>query len=121
MAKASISSIVPKKMLGMTLTTPAVVSLIAYLVLAFVVIMPFEFPVVDQETGKEYIVKYDFAQRLIVLLLLSIPIALSVYTINCMMVGNCTMWSYVVAFLSVFWVVLFVITAIIYTMKYNSK
>ena len=110
-----------KTIMGMTMTTPAIISLIAYLVLAFVIIMPFEFPVTDQETGEEYIIKYDFAQRLIILLLMSIPIALSVYTINCMMVGNCTLWSYVVAFLSVFWVLLFIITAIIYTMKYNAK
>jgi len=102
---------------GMTITTPAVMALIAYIVLAFVIVLPFEFPVTDQETGQEYIVKYDFAQRLIVLLLMLIPIALSVYTINCMMAGNCILWSYVVSFLSVFWVVLFVIMAVIYTMK----
>lgn len=114
MAKKIIET---KNVLGMTITTPAVIALIAYVVLAFVIILPFEFPVVNQETGEEYIVKYDFAQRLIVLLLMSIPIALSVYTINCMMAGNCILWSYVVSFLSVFWVILFIVTAIIYTMK----
>lgn len=103
--------------LGLTMTTPAVIALIAYIVLAFVIILPFEFPVTDQETGKEYVVKYDFAQRLIVLLLMMIPIALSVYTINCMMAGNCILWSYVVSFLSVFWIALFVIMAILYTIK----
>ena len=106
-----------KQIMGMTMTTPAIIALIAYIILAFVIILPFEFPVINQETGEEYIVKYDFAQRLIVLLLMSIPVALSVYTINCMMAGKCILWSYVVSFLSVFWVILFIITAIIYTMK----
>lgn len=117
MAKIVAAASKTTKVLGMTITTPAVIALIAYVVLAFVIILPFEFPVVDQETGQEYVVKYDFAQRLIVLLLMLIPIALSVYTINCMMAGNCILWSYVVSFLSVFWVILFVIMAIIYTMK----
>lgn len=117
MAKPVSKLMATRNVLGMTITTPAVIALIAYLVLAFVIILPFEFPVTNQETGEEYIVKYDFAQRLIVLLLMSIPIALSVYTINCMMAGNCMLWSYVVSFLSVFWVILFIVTAVIYTMK----
>jgi len=104
--------------MGMSLTMPAIIALVAYIILALVIILPFEFPVTDQETGKDYIVKYDFAQRLIVLLLMSIPIALSVYTINCMIAGNCLLWSWVVSFLTVFWVILFIITAIVYTMKY---
>lgn len=107
------------KFLGFNLTTPAVVAFVAYIVLALVVVLPFEFPVVDEATGREYVVKYDFGQRLIVLLLLSIPIALSIYSINCMMAGKCIVWSYVVSILTVFWVALFVVTAFIYTMKKN--
>jgi hypothetical protein len=104
------------KIMGLSLTTPAVIAFLAYITLAVVIMLPFEFPVTD-ETGKEYIVKYDFAQRLVVLLLMSIPIALSVYTINCMISGNCVLWSYVVSIISVFWVALFIITALLYTMK----
>lgn len=103
--------------LGFSLTMPAVIAFVAYLVLAFVIIMPFEFPVTDEATGESYIVKYDFAQRLIILLLMLIPIALSIYTINCMMAGNCKVWSYVVSVLTVFWIGLFVVTAVIYTMR----
>ena len=113
-AKAAMSS---KSIYGMNLTMPAVIAFVAYIVLALVIILPMEFPVVDQETGKDYIVKYDFSQRLIVLLLMTIPIALSVYTINCMMAGNCVLWSYVVSVITAFWVILFVITAIVYSMK----
>lgn len=113
-AKAAMSS---KSIYGMNLTMPAVIAFVAYIVLALVIIMPFNLPVVDQETGKDYIVEYDFSQRLIVLLLMSIPIILSVYTINCMMAGNCVLWSYVVSVITAFWVILFVITAIVYSMK----
>ena len=113
-AKAAMSS---KSIYGMNLTMPAVIAFVAYIVLALVIICPFDLPAVDQETGKDYIVKYDFSQRLIVLLLMTIPIALSVYTINCMMAGNCVLWSYVVSVITAFWVILFVITAIVYSMK----
>lgn len=105
-----------KPFLGFQITMPAIIAFVAYLVLAFVIIMPFDFPAVD-DNGNEYIVKYDLAQRLLILVLMAIPIALSIYTINCMMVGSCTLWSYVTAILSVFWIAMFVITAFIYTIK----
>ena len=119
MAKSpfNIKNVVPSKMMGLTLTAPAAIAFVAYLILALVIILPFDFPVTDQETGKEVVVKYDFAQRLIVLLLMAIPIALSVYSINCMMAGNCVLWSYVVSSVTVFWIILFVITAVAYSMK----
>lgn len=111
---------IPPKMtmvLGLELTTPAIIAFIAYVVLALVIILPFEFPVTDQTTGEDYIVKYDFTQRLVVLLLMTIPIALSVYTIQCMMAGNCVLWSYVVSIITAFWVLLFLMTAIVYSLK----
>jgi hypothetical protein len=110
-----------RRVLGLNLTTPALIAFIAYIILAIIIILPFEFPVTDQETGKNYIVKYDLSQRLIVLLLLTIPVALSVYTINCMVTGQCVAWSYIVSIISVFWVALFIITAIIYTMRKNKQ
>lgn len=119
MAKPKISPIVESTtpILGMNLTMPAVIAFVAYLILAFVIVMPFEFPITDDRTGKQYIVKYNLTQRLVVLLLMLIPIALSVYTINCMMAGNCLVWSYTVSFITVFWIGLFVITVLAYTMK----
>ena len=35
------------------------------------------------------------------------PIALSIYSINCMMVGQCVVWSYVQAIVLAIWVLLF--------------
>lgn len=117
MARMNSPIVKSQKFLGLNMTMPAVIAFVAYIILAFVIILPFEFPITDEATGKQYIVKYDFTQRLIVLLLMLIPIALSVYTINCMMAGNCKVWSYVVSIMTVFWIALFVITAFVYTMK----
>lgn len=115
MAKKTLESIMPQTFFGLELSTPALIAAIAYLVLAITIVMPLEFPVYDEETGKDIIVKYDFAQRLLILLIMSIPYALSVYTINCMMTGKCVVWSWVVTVLTVFWILLFIFTAVMYT------
>lgn len=111
------SSMMPKTFFGLELTTPALIAAIAYLILAITILMPLEFPVYDAETDQDIIIKYDFGQRLLILLIMSIPYVLSVYTINCMMTGKCMVWSWVVTILTVFWVLLFVLTAIIYTVS----
>jgi hypothetical protein len=102
---------------GFTLHMPAFIAAVAYLILVITILLPFEFPAYDEITGQEYIVKYDLGQRLIALLLMTIPIALSIYTINCMMAGNCLIWSYVVSIITVIWVAIFVITAVMYTFR----
>lgn len=120
MAPSKIKSTVvyeARDVMGFKFSTPAIISLVAYIILALVIILPFEFPVTDERTNEVIIVKYNLVERLIVLLLLFIPIALSVYTINCMMTGNCVIWSYIVSLISVFWVILFVISAFVYTMR----
>jgi hypothetical protein len=109
----------PKQLMGLTLQAPAYVAALAYLILVVVILLPFEFPAYDEVTGQEYVVKYDIAQRLIALLLMTIPIALSIYTINCMVAGSCFIWSWVVAVITVIWVLIFVITAFMYTLKKN--
>lgn len=107
----------PKPLAGFMLQAPAYIAALAYVVMVVTILLPFEFPTVDEVTGEEYVVKYDFGQRLIALLLMTIPIVLSIYTINCMITGNCMVWSYVVAGVTVLWVAMFVITAILYTFK----
>jgi ABC-type transport system involved in Fe-S cluster assembly fused permease/ATPase subunit len=109
----------PKPLAGFMLQAPAYVAAIAYIVMVITLLLPFEFPTVDEVTGEEYVVKYDFGQRVIALLLMTIPIVLSIYTINCMITGNCRVWSWVVAAVTVLWVAVFVITAVVYT--FNSK
>ena len=116
-ALASYNYSQSKKVLGWTLSMPAAVAFVAYLILGLVIILPFDLPMTDQETGEEYVVKYDLTQRVILLLLMVIPIALSVYSINCMMVGDCVLWSYVVSAITILWIILFIVSALAYTWK----
>ena len=97
------------------LSTPAIVALVAYLVMALVIILPFEIPVKDETTGQIVVLKYNFFERLLVLLLMALPVILSVYSINCMVVGNCDLLSYLLAFLTVVWVAIMVVMAFMYT------
>lgn len=121
MAKKSLLSSAPKSLLGVKLRAPAFIAAAAYLVLAVVMLLPFEYPAYDELTGEEYIVKYDVGQRIIALLLMTIPIVLSIYTINCMVAGNCLVWSYVVSIVTVIWVAIFIITALLYTFRVKNE
>ena len=58
---------------------------------------------------------YNFGQRLLLCLLLCIPFALSVYSVNCMMVGNCLWWSWIVTVATVLWALLVLV------MTYKSQ
>jgi hypothetical protein len=99
------------------LSAPAYIVLVAYITVSVIILLPFQFPVYDEKTDKEYIVRYDVFERFLMLLMLLLPFALTVYSINCMMVGNCKIWSYAVSLVSVFWVVAFVISALYYTFR----
>jgi len=94
---------------------PAVIALIGYAIMAIIILLPFEYPVYDEKKGKKVYIKYDLGQRIVTLLLMTIPIILSVYSINCMMSGNCLVWSYIVAIGTVLWIAMFVISALVYT------
>lgn len=103
------------------LYTPTIIALVGYVIMALVILLPFEFPVYDERTDETYIFKYNFTHRLITVLLMAIPIALSVYSINCMMSGQCLVWSYVVSIVTVLWITMFVLTALIYTWSPQQK
>ena len=111
----------PKRFLGLDLYTPTIVAFIGYIILAITIILPFEYPVYNEQDGSMYVLKYDFFQRLIMLLIMTIPIILSIYTINCMIGGNCVLWSYVVSLMTVIWIVIFVISAIVYTFHNKNE
>lgn len=111
----------PKRFLGLDLYTPTIIAFIGYIILAITIILPFEYPVYNEQDGSMYVLKYDFFQRLIMLLIMTIPIILSIYTINCMIGGNCILWSYVVTIMTVLWIVIFVISAIVYTFHNKNE
>lgn len=113
MAKSSAS---PASVLShLKLTPPANIALVAYVIMGIVLLFPFEYPVYDEHTGTTFIVKYDIGERLLMVILMTIPVVLSVYTINCLILGNCVTWSYVLSLVTVFWVAVFVLLAFIYT------
>ena len=96
------------------LTRPAIIASIAYIILAFMILLPFpssSTPLDDDQRPS----KYNFGYRLLVLIIMLIPIGLSIYSINCMMVGRCAVWSYVQAVAIALWVMLFVIATLLST------
>lgn len=110
-----------RSVMGFQMYAPAVIALIGYAIMAIIILLPFEYPVYDEKKGKKVYIKYNPGQRIVTLLLMTIPIILSVYSINCMMSGNCLVWSYIVAISTVLWIAMFVISAIVYTWSPKSE
>lgn len=89
-----------------SLSKPALLASIAYLILAFMIILPFG--IKDEKAPK-----YDFGKRVLIVIIMIIPIALSIYSINCMVVGKCTVWAWVQGIAIAFWVLLFIVMSTI--------
>lgn len=90
---------------------PTFIAAVAYIVLAFMILLPLNIGELDKkyEDNKKYNVQY----RLFLVLIMLIPIGLSLYSINCMVSGKCITWSYINAIFICIWVLLFVIAAIL--------
>lgn len=99
---------------GLRMTTPAVVALVGYLILIAVVLLPFDMYTYDDKRNAYVKNPYNFWQRLIIVLLLCLPFFLGVYSINCMMVGSCRIWSWVVAVATVLWACIVIMTSVNY-------
>jgi hypothetical protein len=99
-----------------TISGPAWIALFSYLVLGAIILFPFKYSTTDPDTGRVVdVTEYDFGARIIAILLLAFPVALSVYSINCLVIGSCYLYSYIVAGLTAVWVTLFVISAFAFT------
>lgn len=96
---------------GLSITTPAVVTLVGYAILVFLVLLPVDMYAYDDSAKKYVKQQYDFLQRLLLVLLLSFPFILSIYSVNCMMVGSCVWWSWIVAVVTLVWSVLVLASA----------
>ena len=96
--------------MGVHLTSPAVVALVGYAILVFIVLLPVDMYTFDDKSDKYVKQKYSFGYRLLIALLLLFPFLLSVYSVNCMMVGNCQLWSWVVALLTLLWAVVITVS-----------
>lgn len=95
---------------GIRLTSPAVVTLIGYAILVFIVLLPVDMYTFDEKSDQYVKQKYSFGYRMLVALLLLFPFLLSVYSVNCMMVGDCQLWSWVVALLTLLWAVVITVS-----------
>lgn len=96
------------------LSKPAYISAIAYLVVIIMILLPFNIKnSLDVDNETEISSSYVFTQRVFLVILMAIPFALSVYSINCFVVGKCFVWSYLHSILVVVWVLLFVLGTVI--------
>lgn len=88
------------------MSRPALLASISYIILAFIVLLPLG---VTEKGGP----KYDIGKRILVVIVMLIPIALSIYSINCMVVGGCHVWAWIQGIAIAFWVLLFLVTVLI--------
>ena len=95
---------------GFRITPPALVTLIGYAILVFIVLLPFDMYTYDERSQQQVKRQYRFSYRLLVALLLLFPFLLSVYAVNCMMVGNCRIFSWIVALLTLLWAIIITVT-----------
>lgn len=96
------------------LSKPAYISAVAYLIVVAMILLPFNIKNsldIDDETAISH--KYVFTQRLFLVVVMSIPFALSVYSINCFVVGKCFVWSWLHSILVVVWALLFILGTVI--------
>ena len=94
----------------LNVTKPALLAMISYVILSFVILLPLN-NTYTNDAGQA--VKDTFWARVLLVIILLIPIALSVYSINCMVVGGCHIWAWVQGIIVAFWVLLFIIASIV--------
>lgn len=99
------------------LTKPALLAAISYIIMAFVIILPFNIGDCDYVYGEKKTC-YNFWRRLLILIIMLVPFGLSIYSINCMMTGKCVVWSWVNSIFVAIWVLLFLVAAV---MSYDSR
>ena len=93
----------------MSLSTPALVVLVGFILVLVAVFIPIkQDPKVEQS--------YNAVTRLKIFAIMLIPMALTIYNINCMIEGSCMVWTW---FLSI---ILFVLSIVIFSISvYNSR
>lgn len=95
---------------GFSITGPALVALVGYAIIVFIVLLPVDMYTFDDKSDKYVKQKYNFPQRLLVALLLLFPFLLSIYSVNCMIVGDCVAWSWIVAIITILWAAIIAVT-----------
>jgi hypothetical protein len=91
------------------LSKPAVLASVSYLIMAFVILLPLNQGKCDPKDPE----CYTFSKRIMTVIMMLIPIGLSIYSINCMMVGKCSVWSWVNSIFIAIWVLLFLVATVL--------
>lgn len=95
-----------------TLSKPATLAAISYMIMSLAILLPFNVTSTDPILGQS-LQNYDFGRKLLVVIIMLIPMGLSIYSINCMMMGKCFVWSWVNAIAIAGWVILFLIASVL--------
>jgi Na+-driven multidrug efflux pump len=98
----------------MQLSNPAYITFIASIILVLSLLIPVDITVLDSETEEIKKEAFDLRRRIAMILLLSIPLAIYVYSINCLQVGNCVVWSWIVTSIILLWIFSFLIIGFAY-------
>lgn len=99
------------------LSGPATLASIAYLTLAAVILLPLDIGDVDDQQKQQ---QYNLSRRLWILVLMLLPIGLSIYSINCMVVGRCRTWSWVQSLVLFIYTILFTTISVVSWAKPGS-
>ena len=107
---------------GIKLATPAYAVAIGYLIVLIVILLPFNISdVIDPEMAASMSTQYNLVERLFIILLMLVPFSLSVYSVNCFVVGKCVVWSWIHAVIILLWVIMFVAGAVLFSRKQTTK
>ena len=93
----------------MSLSTPALVVLVGFVLAIATIFMP-----IKQDPRYEEM-PYNFLARLRILAIVLMPMILTIYTINCMVECNCNIWTWFVS------ITAFVFSLILFIMSMYNK
>lgn len=97
---------------------PAYMTCVAYIILIVVWLLPVQIPQTDpQDTNRVIARSYTFYERLLIVILMTIPMTVFIYTIHCAVAGQCVMYAYFLAGVVVCWIIL----ALLYTILFSAK
>ena len=95
----------------MALSAQAYLTFIASIILFIALLIPSTIKVYDPETKVSTMVPYNVSNRLFLVFIISIPLAIHIYSINCLTAGKCNIFAWVVSVMIVTWIISFLFLA----------
>lgn len=113
MAKASS---IMKNAMSLGWATPqTIVAMVAYAILLVVILLPVDLFVYKEDKDQYVKQKWSMGSRLLLLVLLLLPFALSVFTVSCVSSGYtpaCGAWGWIIAVVTLLWAIVVAVTAL---------